>query len=65
MKDRDLKKRDAWRGKFGEKHASSKLKDSQRIEIASKYKTGRYTQSELAKEYKVDQGLISKITKTF
>lgn len=61
--DMASKKRGGWHGRFGEKHASAKLSDKQRIEIREKYKTGNYTQKELGMLYSVDQGLISKITR--
>jgi hypothetical protein len=46
---------------FGENCKSSKLKESQVLEIREKYKTGLFSQRKLAKEFKVHQTIIGDI----
>ena len=62
MKDMKIK----GRGKgnpnlFGVNHPKSKLTDNHILEIRAKYSSGKYSQRELAKEYKVTQPLIHRI----
>jgi hypothetical protein len=45
----------------GEDHHRAKLSESDVREIRTKYSTGRFTQSELANEYSVNQSRISRV----
>lgn len=45
----------------GEKHPMAKLKEWQVLEIRAKYKTGKYTQRQLAKEYNVAEITVNYI----
>ena len=42
----------------------AKLTDRQKVNIQSKWDTGNYTKSELAKQYRVDEKTIRKIVGT-
>lgn len=50
--------------KFLVKNRSTTLLDNEKVEeIRNKYKTGKYTQTELAEEYKISRGAISLVLK--
>lgn len=48
-------------GHIGEKNYSAKITNEEAINIRKKYSTGKFTQSELAEEFKMHQCNISRI----
>lgn len=58
MADRELRHR---RDVRGERHPNSRLSDLDCDTIVALYATGRYTQKELARQYKVHMGTISAV----
>lgn len=56
-----MKRHDVVSKIVGEKHPFSKILDSERDEICRLYKTGEWTQQNLAEKFDIDQTLVSRI----